>query len=300
MQTTRLIPWLAAAVFLCGVSTADAPEQEKVLRARVLAATYGPMAGKAYREYFEHVGRARLQEHLKDRDTGIALQAAWEVHKHPVVRAKPIEYRTDHIYDRMELEKFVTFLKERTRAPVPRWWPRAIVDVDVFPGKHHAFSFEHSDPPKMREAWLGTYVPEGAKLAAAGDRLVYTASGRTIRFKPEFGVEALDGVSALIGEKRSLLALHSTGGGFSFPLSDLETRGRRPLWKTEVWAAGRDILAGAGFHAVELREANGLVYVFGGESHGMYLEALDAATGRCRYRFCSCYWFNHSEAWDLK
>jgi hypothetical protein len=39
--------------------------------------------------------------------------------------------------------------------------------------------------------------------------------------------------------------------------------------------------------------------VYGCDSHGMYAEGFDAKTGKCRFRFCTCYWFNFSEAWGL-
>ena len=29
-------------------------------------------------------------------------------------------------------------------------------------------------------------------------------------------------------------------------------------------------------------------------------EGFDAKTGKSQFRFCTCYWFNFSEAWDLK
>jgi hypothetical protein len=40
--------------------------------------------------------------------------------------------------------------------------------------------------------------------------------------------------------------------------------------------------------------------VFGMESHGAYIEAFDAGTGKVRFRFCTCYWSEHSETWGLK
>ena len=67
-----------------------------------------------------------------------------------------------------------------------------------------------------------------------------------------------------------------------------------------MWAAGRTALAGYGVHRVELAGKDGSVFVFGTESHGMYLEAFDLATGKCQFRFCSCYWFTFSETWNLK
>ena len=52
-------------------------------------------------------------------------------------------------------------------------------------------------------------------------------------------------------------------------------------------------------HRVESVSSEGSVLVFGGESHGMYLEAFDEKTGKCLYRFCTCYRFNFSESWNV-
>jgi hypothetical protein len=57
---------------------------------------------------------------MKDKDTGIALQAAWEVHKQPA-KQKIVVGRSERRYDPEELEKFLTFLKERTKVPIPEW-----------------------------------------------------------------------------------------------------------------------------------------------------------------------------------
>ena len=95
-------------------------------------------------------------------------------------------------------------------------------------------------------------------------------------------------------------ATFSSGGGFPYKLACLAGKGGKPVWTTEVWAAGRLILMGKGVHRLELAENDDTLFVFGAESHGMYLEAFDSATGKCRYRFCTGYWFNFSEGWDLK
>jgi hypothetical protein len=90
-------------------------------------------------------------------------------------------------------------------------------------------------------------------------------------------------------------------GGFPFKLAAFTGKDSHVAWKARVWAAGRDIFLGAaGYAPIELREAEGVVYVFGAEGCGMYLEAFDAESGQCRYRFCTAYWFNPSEAWGLK
>src|SRR4051812_26794301 len=125
----------SGCLILGGLALAQA-SHHKVLRDRALNADCGSVAGNAYQAYFQHLGLAGLRDRLSDIDTGIALQAAWEVHKKPIKREPPIARRTDHVYDRAELDKFLAFVKDRIKAPVPDWWAEAIVDVDLFPGQH--------------------------------------------------------------------------------------------------------------------------------------------------------------------
>src|SRR5262245_4483562 len=287
----------------CGLVTAQPGDREQALRDRVLQADTYERAGKAYQECFQHLGVARLRDRLKDKETGIALQAAWEVHKKAGKRAKPIDHRTDYVYDRAELERFLAFVKERTQAPVPAWWAETIVNVDLFPGRHHAFiESPKSDAPKLRKAKARGYVPEGAELEGDDGTLVYTTDGRAVEFpKSAFDDEWLDdGIAGLVGEKRSVIANYQLSSGFAFKLVGFEGKGGKPSWKADVWAAGRTGLGGSGHDWVELNEKAGSVFVVGAESHGMYLEAFDATTGKCQFRFCTCYWFNQSERWDLK
>src|SRR5262245_27547232 len=118
---------------------AEPPKTLASLREQVLAATSSREKADAYKKIFQKVGRAELGELMKDEYTGIALQAAWESHRKPIERPMLIPNRADDVYDPAELQKFVTFLKDRTKAPVPDWWAETIVGIDLFPGRHHAF-----------------------------------------------------------------------------------------------------------------------------------------------------------------
>jgi hypothetical protein len=278
-------------------------DPEKLLRKRVLMAKAVNELSEAYQDYFTYFGLAGLRDRLNDEDTGIALQAAWEVHKKAATRAVPDPYRVDDVYDRAELESFVAFLKDRTRAPLPEWWAEAVVDVDLFPGQHHAFiSRPRSAVPKLRTSRAGCLVPQGAELELDGDVLVYTFGDRALRFhKKTCGYFVDDCVLlGLIDGVRSVIAVCSSEAGFPGTLFGFEGNGGKPTWTSPIWAAGRRILMGRGSHQVELRKTGGVVYVFGVDSHGAYLEAFNITTGECALRFCTCYWFNHSEAWGLK
>jgi hypothetical protein len=299
MRTIHFLGLGGICLILCSPAITAPDDREQTLRDQVLNADSRDKAATAYRRYFAHLGRAGLRERLTDKDTAIALHAAWEVHKKPVKRAKLIDNRADHIYDRDELSKFVAFLKDRTKAPVPDWWTEAIAEVELFPGRHHGFPWKNT-VPKLRKTKTGLYVPDGVKLEEDGGMLVYTAGDRAVEFQKSAFADGLDDCFlGLVGEKRSVIAAYSDASGFAFTIAGFEGKGGKPTWKAEVWAAGRMILAGQGYHNVELKEKDGVVFVFGAESHGMYLEAFDIATGKCQYRFCTCYWFNFSEMWDL-
>ncbi|HJZ56210.1 MAG TPA: hypothetical protein VKE74_14685 [Gemmataceae bacterium] len=300
MRNSRLLPAALGLLSLLVVdrSAAAQPETPKALREQVLKAASARVKAEAYQKWFQEVGRAGLPELTKDTDTGIALQAAWEVHKKPAKRPQPLELRTDDVYDPAELGKFLAFLKDRTKAPVPTWWAERVVDVDLFPGRHHGF--DGRGGPKLRGSKAGIVVPEGVELERREGTLTYSVGGRAVEFPADvFAPYFVDILTGLVGEKQSVVAGYVRGGGFEFSLAGFEGKGGKPTWKGEVWAAGR-VLGGNAFHRAELTQAGDTVFVFGVESHGAYLEAFDIPSGECRFRFCTGYWFRFSEAWELK
>jgi len=267
------------------------------LREAVLRANSVDKAAEAYKAYFVQIGRVALKDRMKDEDTGIALQSAWEVHLKPAKRKKSDDIRTDDIYDPDELGKFVAFLKDRTKAPVPEWWARCVVDVDLFPGRHHAFVNPRAHSEKPRAAETG----DAAKVEEKDDDIVYSAGGRSVRFpKDTFKTLLPPALVGVLGEKRSVVAAYDPGFGGRFPLAGFAGAGGKPTWTAEVWGAGRTVLAGLTYHRVQATEQGDIVYLFGIESHGAYVEAFEAATGKCRFRFCTGYWFHFSEEWGLK
>jgi hypothetical protein len=274
------------------------------LRERVVKADTPDKKAEAYKAYFLKVGRAGLKDLMKDEDTSIALQAAWEAHLKPVKRNPEIRNRADDVYDPAELKRFVAFLKERTKAPVPDWWAAAVADVDLFPGYHHAFVSEtKANQPKRHRSKAGALVPDGAELEVSGDNLVYSRGGRSVGFrKGEDDLRFHDRFAGVLGKDRSAVAAFGSVGGkyklFGFGAAGA---GVQRVYSADVWGSGRTGLAtGVHDHWAELAEGNGAVYVFGAESHGMYMEAFDAATGTARFRFCTCYWWHWSEGWGLK
>ena len=277
------------------------------LRSNVLTAGTEFEASEAYKNFFCSIGLASLPGLFEDEDTGIALHAAWEAHKALATRqaaesALDTPVRSEIIYDRARLTQFQAFVKKRTKAPIPAWWSSQIVDVDVAPGKCHAFNGAHvAMALRFRKSNAGPRVPLNSELANEGQLLRYSSHEQTLLFDgSKFKGVLPDSYCGLLGKSQSVLAGFSSGGGFNYMIAGLSSNGGDFRWKADVWATGRLCLAGGGFHAVELIEQDGTLFVFGAETHGMYLEAFHVVTGKPQYRFCTQYWGNASEAWPLK
>jgi hypothetical protein len=299
----RLVLFLLTCHLAAGTVRGAEPTVAE-LRERVVKADTPKAKGEAYEAYFPKVGRAGLKDLMKDDDTNIGLQAAWESHLRPIKRNPRISGRADDVYDPVELKKFVSFLKEQTKAPVPDWWANRVVDVDLFPGQHHAFASDvAAAKPKRRQSKAGALVPDGAELEASGDHLVYSSGGRSVTFaKGADDLRFNDRFAGVLGKDRSaVVAFGSVCCRYKLTGFAAGGAGRPRVYTADVWGSGRmGPTTGYHDHWAELAERDGTVYVFGAESHGMYLEAFDATTGAARFRFCTCYWWHWSEAWGLK
>ena len=81
----------------------------------------------------------------------------------------------------------------------------------------------------------------------------------------------------------------------------MDSKTGKKQWTRTAWAARRGAASGPeGGSQIEIRRHGDTVIVYGCESHGMYAEGFEARTGKCQFRFCTCYWFNFSEAWGIK
>jgi hypothetical protein len=278
---------------------ADPGPATATLREAVLRADSSDKAAPAFKAYFLRLRRAGLPDLLKDENSGIALQAAWETHLQPAERKEKAGLRTNDKYDPAELGKFVTFFKERTKAPVPDWWASALTDVYLFPGNCHAFGGAGKAAPEKPKS-TGADRNE-LKVEVKRNAIVCAAGSRSVEFPKEtFEGSFPESFVGWLGEKRSVVAGYTKTSGFAYQVAGFVGKGGKPKWKADVWAAGRTLLLGQGHHWVEMRERDGVVYLFGKESHGAYAEAFEAASGKVQFRFCTCYWFNFSEAWGLK
>lgn len=195
--------------------------------------------------------------------------------------------------------KFIVFFEGLTKTKAPTWWSRGIADVDVFANEHHAFISQG----KLK--WpLQSVTPsgkDGLRVEEKKALLQCTSGNRSLEIEKSVFDSIYSGsYVGWLGKDRSVVASYWDGSGFSYQIAGFKDGNRKQEWKTDVWAAGRSSLGGNGFHHVELQENEGIVIIYGIESHGAYAEAFDIATGKASFRFCTCYWFNFSEAWWAK
>jgi hypothetical protein len=295
---------VGALLFVASVPAAVTGEdkdaaQVKALRNEVLKDLLAPKdksarVGEAYRKFFTHVGLAGLKRVTEDEDTSIALQAAWELHRKVVKREKHIPLRTDWVFDKKPMEEFLEFAAKRLKAKPPTWWSATLLTGEVFPDMHHAFRTNEGP------------LPPTATVKVAQDDVVLTMGKQSIKL-PKVDFDKAGGdldpdtpPVILCGEELSFIA-RPVFRGYPFELLAVDSKTGKKQWSATVWAARRGGSSGpAGVNPVEIRREGDTVIVYGAESHGVYAEGFDAKTGTCRFRFCTCYWFNFSESWGLK
>jgi hypothetical protein len=248
----------------------------------------------AYKKLFTHIGLAGLPKLAEDEDTSLALQAAWEVHRKAVKRNPPIRNRTDWAFDPKPMEEFLKIAAKRFKAEPPAWWSNTLLKGEVFPDRHHAF-IDIKEPPAA-----------ATTVKAEKEDVVITSGKQSVRMsKAEFEKDADEfdiGITPVVLCEADLTFLARPGfRSYPFKLIGVDSTTGKRLWAATVWGARRGFSSGpAGACPVEIRRKGEMILVFGCESHGIYAEGFDAKTGKCQFRFCSCYWFNNSEAWGLK
>jgi hypothetical protein len=294
----ELVGTLILVTSLLASATADDKEVRKVkaMRKEVLKELFAEedksaAVAWAYRKLFTHVGHDGIKKLMEDEDPSIALQAAWELHRKAMKRDPPILIRTDWVFDRKEIEEFLNSFSKRLKTEPPVWWKSTLLKGDVFPGQHHAF-IDQEGP-----------LPEKPKVMVDKNNVIFTSGEHTFK-APKAEFEKAGGISArpviLCGEDLSYVAQPSFRG-YPFSVMCVDSKTGKKQWEVNVWAARRGPSTGPpGGDSVEVCRHGDRVIVYGCESHGMYAEGFDAKSGKCQFRFCTCYWFNFSEAWGLR
>jgi hypothetical protein len=250
-------------------------------------------AGRAYKKLFSHVGLAGLKALAEDEDTGIALQAALELHKKVVKRDTPIPNRTNWVFDKKPMEEFLKFAAKRLKTEPPAWWGAVLVKGEVFPDSHHAFITKNEG-----------LLPATAKVKVEKDEVVLTSGKQSVKVpKVVFGkVESdLDSPPVILcGESLSFIA-RPVCCGHPYDVICVDSKTGKKQWAAPVWASCHISHTGPPSpDYIEIRRHEDTVIVYGCEIFSVYAEAFDAKTGKCQFRFCTCYWGFNSEQWGLK
>lgn len=279
----------------------DTQQAIKLAREAVVKADTPQKKAQAYKALFQLLGREGLSKLSDDEDIGLALQAKWECQKKLVKRT--VKGRTEATYDSDKLKEFVAFLKTRSNCTPPEWWVQGIGRAGVDPGKSHGFGYTKKWPD-LKKSTSGGAVPEGSDLLSSEDTLTFTRGSQKLTFaKKGLGIKTLNDALAFSGDwsgERGAIAIYDPIGGSGGRVACFEVKGGKQLWKADIWAVHRVLLIGNAPHCLEVVATKDSVVIFGQETSGMYVEAFDSTTGKCRFRFCTSYWMNFSEEWNLK
>jgi hypothetical protein len=297
MRLALLGTLILAACQMAGARDDKEAERVKALRKDVLQNLFvdedkSESVATAYKKLFTHVGLGEIPKLREDEDLSIALQAAWESHRKVVKRNPLIRNRTEWVFDKKPIEEFLKVATKRLKSEPPGWWKAALLKGEVFPGQHHAFIDIDGPPPTTT-----VKVEKEVVVISTGKQSVRMTKADFERDADEFevGTEPV----ALCEADLSFIA-RPVFRSYPFKVVGVDSKTGKRLWAATVWAARRGFSSGSGVSPIEIRRAGDTVIVYGGESHGLYAEGFDVKTGKCRFRFCTCYWFNFSEAWGLK
>lgn len=303
MRQTRTYLTLFLVAIVVGVSRADAKDDWSANETLNAAAKQG----REYRERFEKAGHDGLADLLKDKDTGVSLQAAWELNRKLIKLPKrPPLWDTDDSYDPEGMKTFLKHVNARTGLTAPDWWQKNLLEnISVRKGTSHVIL---GSLPSWKKVPLGAtteylsnvvWMAEGDMLAAREKVLTFTTNKRSVSFSERLCPYQSDAVASCVSGNVTVLAIFSKSGG-PCPLLGFDHENNKRLWAARVWSCARDIGANGVHQRIELVTTKDTVAVFGSELAGAFLECFDLKTGEVRYRFCSSYWGSHSERWNLK
>jgi len=300
-----------ASLLLALPACADEPAAAQLAAAkkRFSAAADSGAAGKEIVSILK-AAKDNLAPLLADDDTSIALFAAWDAARK----------RDTGDNSGADWHWFVGFLQGRTGlAPPPRWEirlagdyfynrpdpPEAVCEkvlegylkrTDVLTKDRRRTIRLKDEPEPRREA--GFYAAPGLTLARQGEGdLTITVGQDKIVVPARLLREMLDkfwidSINVLVAHDRAFVAFHERTGS-AFPLYSFDLKSGNLVWRADVWAAGAEnlgFISGGWHHSITLQLNKGSLLVFG-DSPARYIESLDAATGKPKFRFCSNAWY---------
>lgn len=280
-------------------------------RTRVIEAASGSKKTAAYRELFLNATAEEMRAFEADSDTSIALQAAWE-------RARVLvpfgddrdkgdaEIRLDAAdelfeVDREALGQFVRAAEKRLCVPIPGWWKRTLAENFAYDTGHIGFESAHDLFEMYFRRVDGKPFPlvieRSTRMTSEGTKVVLQC--RSTKSAPMV-IEKKGGWQAIATSCHCKTLVYAGYGdaGYPYPLicRDIETN--REQWSTTVWGLWGDKAApaaGAFWHLAMIREAEGIVAVFGVGFSGAYIEGFRMEDGASAFRFSSNYWMGEGK-----
>jgi hypothetical protein len=172
---------------------------------------------------------------------------------------------------------------------IPDWWRDAVLDARAYSPDNIWFP----DPSKLEYEKTGLdrrRAPRGTALKEVGkDKIAITIGTETVVVpKGEFGhlwtTNSPERISGCFDGDRCYLALHDVVG-MSCDLICLDKTTGKTRWTYSGHAAGFTIFLGVGDHFVTVRHDKGRVVVFGMGTNSIYVEGVDAVSGKPEFRF---------------
>ena len=304
--------------------TAGAPNREG--RDPVLEAPWATEAGKACVQLIGGLGPEELRSLKRNSTLGMAVFAAWESEFAlvPLSSRFPelaIQEKNSAELFRDErprlwtvapahLDRFIGFLEGRLQVEVPGWWQRQLFR-NRFTRDGFGDWFPDEDSPDDKEVWrfeglvLDRIVVEtfdGTRLRREGDRVVVESDDNAVSIVfDEFEQHAFGQCATFFSDTTAFMAFPRSRS-YSFPLVAVDRKSGGIRWRTSVWALafGEYSPGGSGGKGWEGTAATvtgsaSVVYVFGCDGAGIYIEGFDMMTGDPVLRFSSNYWFQKAD-----
>lgn len=269
-------------------------------RQRIVEAQSPADKAKAYRTFYEAVGRGRLSEFEEDADLGIGLQACWESTRVLQEGAERVEGIN---IDPVRCDRFLKFLRRRLGSDPPVWWKKTLKAAQIVPGERTIFWGDSAGSYHSNSYPLRT--PSGIDLRDEPNDIVLSLPNGQVRLAKGVLESSLKrypagNLVALMSTNRVFLACYSDWGR-RFEIICLNSKDGTIVWRSEVWGVSwqREISSFSSGHQVSLTLSEDQLLVFGADAKGVYIEALNATNGQIRLRFCSSYWCNDPERWKF-
>jgi hypothetical protein len=288
------LPFVLAGILLAVAPPgwrAQPPEQtESVIQklaAEIATAESSSEAVKGYAKLFK-TPTPELTRQLKGLpQDGIALRAAWE---EAILKGKIREDSTK-LDRQVAIARFLGFVEGRLGISLPVWWEEAIHKAGN-EGKGHIGPGLPKNPYHHVASGRWEFdMPNGQSISRTDDSTTISFCDETMSIPKALVDEVIGGrMSVLIEKDRCFVASHNTLG-YSYPLTCLDRKTGKLLWKASVWDWASRIPGATGtwYEYVSVVGKNDRVYVIGTGVHNFYIDAFDQKTGKNVFRFANCY-----------